>query len=1001
MHHWLDYVIVFNKLHEFAMKNFILFILVLFVSFASPAQNTDLPKIIAPPVPPIIIKSNKKTDKAIEVAQFKVQSKIYGNLAQTIIDISFHNPNNRTISADFIFPIPANSTLNGYALDVNGIMVDGVAVEKHKARVTFEKIVRQGVDPGLVEKIQGNVFKTRIFPLNANANRKIRIKYITVLAKNKQTYSYQIPLIQGQKVGEFKLNIQAFDTASKPIITSEQFNDLEFSQWNNAYVTEVSKKDFSLEKPLTIQVPKLNSNNVIIAKNNSNEVYFSINQNSINVPRFEVEHHNSPKSIKLIWDASNSRYALDHQLEINFLNSYFNQNKHVKVELYLLRNKLAKQKTFIVMHGNWGELKQTLKAINYDGATNLSALNKLRGKSDAVLLFTDSIHTFNDRQKIKLNSPLYVVSSGLAINQSYASMLAEENNGQSLQLTAQSDMKQLVNALFLPNKQLISIDVLLGKVRKLPDLSRTLSNNPRQISGQLLSKKAELRLNYGYNLKISNSVKITLNKDKALETNLPELIWAQQQLDYLQKDGKQNKARIIGLSQQYDLVSDFTSLIVLENLAQYVEHKIAPPKSLSKMRSDYFTQIKASKKDKEKTVHDKIAQVINMWQTRKQWWEKEFPKYVAPKPNKSRQRFDSQHSEEELDRVTVTGSQMALGAFPVEESHRESPSPVTMQAEMKKEKAVDSTNASVQISEWNPDTPYLKTLEKAKDKTISYYELKKDYHQSPAFYFDASNYFFKNDNQDFALQVLSNIAELKIQDSRLLRTMAMALKQHELFDISIWAYSKVLAERSEEPQSYRDLALALQQRIDAGKAKSIKQDYKQAIELLYKVVTDKWDRFQGIEVTVLMEINQILPKIDKYHIDYSFIDKRLIQLLDVDLRITLAWDSDMTDIDLWVIEPSGEKVTYSKTLSTVGGMFHQDFTGGYGPEEYLLHKAPLGNYTIKVHFYGNGSPELTGGTTLYVDVFTNFGRSNQKRQTLSLRLEKAEDDFLVGTIAID
>ncbi len=986
----------------------LLLLIFIFSSFSSKAQLQKPARMIMPPSPPIIIKSVKKSDKAINIAAFNVRSEIYGNLAQTIIDINFHNPNNRTVSADFIFPIPANSTLNGYALDVNGIMVDGVAVEKHKARVTFEKIVRQGVDPGLVEKIAGNVFKTRIFPLNANSNRKIRVKYITVMAKNKQSYSYQIPLMQGQKVGNFDLNIQAYNTESKPIITSSQFDDLSFSKWNNAYVTQVSKKDFALEKPLAIQVPKLNNNSVIIAKNNSNEVYFSINQNSITVPRFEVKRLNQAKSIKLVWDASNSRYGIDHQLEIDFINSYFNQNKQVEVELYLLRNKLVKQQSYKITHGNWGELKQTLKAINYDGATNLSELNMLKDKSDAVLLFTDGIHTFNDKNKIKISSQLFVVSDGLSINQFFAQQLAEENNGQFYHLNAQSNMKEMVDSMFLPVQQLISIDVVSGKVRKLPNLPRVVNNNPQQISGQLLSDKAEISLNYGYNGMVSNRVKIHLNKDKALETNLPELIWAQQQLNYLQKDSKQNKVSIIELSQQYDMVSDFTSLIVLENLQQYVQNKIAPPKSLSKVRSDYFAQIEVSKKDKEKVVHDKISQVINMWETRKQWWKKEFPKYVAPKPQKVNQRANTQgmQDEGELDRITVTGSrirasdlEVAVAVYSV--AREESPAPVTMQADMKKEKAADSTNASVQISEWNPDTPYLKTLEKAKDKTLSYYELKKDNYESPAFYFDASNYFFKNDNQDFALQVLSNIAELKIQDSRLLRTMAMALKKQKLFDLSIWAYRIVLADRSEEPQSYRDLALALQQRIDADKSKTIKQDYQQAIELLYKVVTDKWDRFNGIEVTVLMEINQMLPKIEHNQIDYSFIDKRLIDLLDVDLRITLAWDSDMTDIDLWVIEPSGERVTYSKMLSTVGGMFHQDFTGGYGPEEYLLHKAPLGNYTIKVHFYGNGSPELTGGTTLYVDVFTNFGRPNQKRQTLSLRLEKASDDYLVGTIAID
>ena len=36
------------------------------------------------------------------------------------------------------------------------------------------------------------------------------------------------------------------------------------------------------------------------------------------------------------------------------------------------------------------------------------------------------------------------------------------------------------------------------------------------------------------------------------------------------------------------------------------------------------------------------------------------------------------------------------------------------------------------------------------------------------------------------------------------------------------------------------------------------------------------------------------------------LDPRLRKLLDVDLRISLTWDADLTDIDLWVNEPSRE-----------------------------------------------------------------------------------------------
>ena len=41
------------------------------------------------------------------------------------------------------------------------------------------------------------------------------------------------------------------------------------------------------------------------------------------------------------------------------------------------------------------------------------------------------------------------------------------------------------------------------------------------------------------------------------------------------------------------------------------------------------------------------------------------------------------------------------------------------------------------------------------------------------------------------------------------------------------------------------------------------------------------------------------------------VDQRLIKLLDVDVQIILTWDADMTDMDLWITEPSGEQANYN------------------------------------------------------------------------------------------
>ena len=143
--------------------------------------------------------------------------------------------------------------------------------------------------------------------------------------------------------------------------------------------------------------------------------------------------------------------------------------------------------------------------------------------------------------------------------------------------------------------------------------------------------------------------------------------------------------------------------------------------------------------------------------------------------------------------------------------------------------------------------------------------------------------------------------------------------------------------RPEEPQSYRDLALVLEQQ----------EQYRAAIDLLYKVVLKNWDRFQEIELIALMELNHIVPKARKAGIKNFDVDPRLIKLLDVDVRIVITWDADMTDIDLWVLEPSGEKAYYGYRKTLIGGLVSRDFTQGYGPEEYLLKEAVKGSFNIK------------------------------------------------------
>ena len=177
------------------------------------------------------------------------------------------------------------------------------------------------------------------------------------------------------------------------------------------------------------------------------------------------------------------------------------------------------------------------------------------------------------------------------------------------------------------------------------------------------------------------------------------------------------------------------------------------------------------------------------------------------------------------------------------------------------------------------------------------------------------------------------------------------------------------------------------------------RDYTRAIDLLARVVMGRWDaRFPEIEVIALEEINSIFPRAKAAGVHDLPLDPRLVKLLDVDVRIVMTWHADNTDIDLWVTEPSGEKAFYGHNRTTIGGLVSRDFTQGYGPEEYMVRRAAPACTRSRPTTSAAGPRGCLGAVTVQVDVLTNYGRPNQQRKSLTVRLKEAKETVRIGEI---
>jgi tetratricopeptide (TPR) repeat protein len=256
------------------------------------------------------------------------------------------------------------------------------------------------------------------------------------------------------------------------------------------------------------------------------------------------------------------------------------------------------------------------------------------------------------------------------------------------------------------------------------------------------------------------------------------------------------------------------------------------------------------------------------------------------------------------------------------------------------------------------------------------------------FFLDVADFFLGKGDRELraqGLRALSNLAELDLQNRQVLRLLAYRLQQAGETQAALPILERVVELAPNEPQSYRDLGLAL---ADAGQP-------QQAVDRLYKVVTGAWDpRFADIELIALTELNAVVDKArrDGKPVDTGAIDPRLLRNLPVDVRVVLAWDADNTDVDLHVFDPNGEEVFYGHNLSYQGGTITRDATGGYGPEEFALKVAKPGRYRVVADFFGHRQQVLTTGTGLMLWFSSGHGTAAQqdKRTTVRVKSERGE-----------
>ncbi|WP_298426527.1 VIT domain-containing protein [uncultured Kordia sp.] len=1123
-------------------------------------------------------------DKELKLTDLKVHVDIVGNLAVTTYDMKFYNELDRTLEGQLVFPLGEGQVVSGFAMDVNGKLRDAVIVEKELARVAFETTIRRKIDPGLLEKTEGNNYKARVYPIFAKKHKHIVIKFEQELSTLNGMQTYELPLGITETLDNFSVAISVFN-AQQPIVSKTPYKDFFFKKSNASYVAKITQTTHAPTKPIVVQIPNKENQESLSTYNGYFQYYKAL------TPASRLK--SKPKKVTILWDASYSLRNRNLDNELKVLTDYIDYLQNLKVTLITFNNTIQKTEEIRIRKGGVSTLIDRIKSVQYDGGTKLDVFKNIKIKADEVLLFSDGLGNLGEFLLHK-KVPVYTINSLVSSNHQHLIDVATQSGGSYINLTrvAASEATKMLKE---------EIYQFLGAnhdetVREIYPKQRTNVYQDFVITGKF-KESTTVELLFGYGGKVTEKVSVKILRGRG--TKVVKRLWAKQKLIDLNRNKKRNKQQIISLGKQYDLITDYTSMLILDRLQDYVRYRIEPPKELM----EQYKQRLANDKNRETAKKERIAYqkraLTKKYNDLLRWYDKEYVvketvKEVKKQTEERTQVVVQENTNTETTRAenntqqnnanslrTISGTvtdesglplpgasinirgtsvgvttdfdgkysigmrtgevivfsyvgyltiahtvdatentlhmelkpgstleEVVVVAYGTEKRSRSVTSAVSVvksesieqvptasreqilqgqaaglrisngsedsgqprhsdnvvlrgrasisgnaeplyvingvpsdastfkklqQEDIKEMSVIKNSSATalygnrgangvmvittkngfeenkaaiealeekiantIEMKPWNANQPYIIELEKEttiEDAYNKYLKIRESYANMPTFYLDVADFFNERKASAIATTVITNLMEVELNNYELLKAMAYKLEYFKRYDMAVIAYEKVLELRPEEPQSYRDLALAYEQ-VGA---------YQKSYDLLFQLYDgqllgkDEGSRFTGIEKIVFIELTRLITMYgNKLNIPAEV--KNKFTKMPVDVRITIDWNHNNTDIDLWVFDPNGEKAFYGHKETVIGGRMSDDLTQGYGPEEFLLKKASKGEYKVYVNHYSNNVQKISGPTILKVTLYKNYGTKDEQKEVSIVRLADASGELEIGSL---
>lgn len=577
----------------------------------------------------------------VHLESLDISIQVIGNVATTVTKMTFFNPNDRVLEGELDFPLAEGQSVFRFAMDVNGKQREGVVVEKTLGRKAFEGVVRQAIDPGLLEKTVGNNYKTRVYPIPAKGRKIVLIGYQEELKGGKVPF-YQLVANYGI-VKEFELNIEVVNQEMEPKVKTNELANVTFQKWRQSHLAELKKENLNVTGVFSFEVPSDIEERVFRQQSTEDDFFYITT-----FPKVVKASKETPSSLAILWDASGSLAGRDTAREFKLLRDYIKKLSQINVDVIVFSNAITEERHFQITDGNSDQLIKMLSETVYDGGTGYEALRLKSLEHSQILFFSDGISNLDKIGDIQNQQPIYVITSSKSADSEFGKYLSQTTGGSFVNLLNTSDA-QALQILTTVEYQFLGATFDKRRVTEVYPMGpvNITEGKTFSIAGRIKSKKGvRITLNFGMQGRILDRRKITI--PGAVQGGVLDRLWATKKAENLLQNTNHDQQAIINLGKTYGLVTPYTSLIVLDRVEDYLQYEIVPP---TELRAKYDHLISEKKEETKSSRYEIIELALEDFEERKFWWmtdEKDTVVY-KPKPDDTNDNNRSERTEQQTD----------------------------------------------------------------------------------------------------------------------------------------------------------------------------------------------------------------------------------------------------------------------------------------------------------------------------------------------------------------